>query len=86
MVLLLIATTLLTLLETITGVSWREYEQARAQKIVENSNDEEKDNGPEHNMDPKDGGDEKNKSQEESQEEETKEDINDVYSPESSKK
>ena len=64
------------------GLAWREYEQARAQKIVQNShNDEEKDNGPEHNMDKSDGGDEKEQIQEESKEEETKEDPNDVVQP-----
>ena len=48
---------------------WKEYEQARAQKIVENShNDEEQDNGPEHNMDKSDGGDEKEQVQEEVEE------------------
>ena len=64
------------------GLAWREYEQARAQKIVENShNDEEQDNGPEHNMDQSDGGDEKEQVQEESKEEETKEDTNIVVQP-----
>jgi len=64
------------------GLAWREYEQARAQKIVENShNDKERDNGPEHNMDQSDGGDEKEQVQEESKEEETKEDTNDVVQP-----
>ena len=48
---------------------WKEYEQARAQKIVENShNNEEQDNGPEHNMDKSDGGDEKEQVQEEVEE------------------
>ena len=64
------------------GLAWREYEQARAQKIVENShNDEEQDNGPEHSVDKSDGDDEEGKIEEESKEEETKEDTNDVVQP-----
>jgi len=50
------------------GLAWRNYEQARAQKIVENShNDTEQDDGPEHNMDKSDGDDDKEQEQDQTE-------------------
>ncbi len=64
------------------GLAWRNYEQARAQKIVENSQqDEEQEYEREHSVAEGDGNDEQEAKQEETKEEETKEDTDDVVQP-----
>ena len=64
------------------GLAWRNYEQARAQKIVENSQqDEEQEHEREHSVAEGDGDDEQEAKQEETKEEETKEDTDDVVQP-----
>ena len=64
------------------GLAWRNYEQARAQKIVENSQqDEEQEHEREHSVAEGDGDDEQETKQEETKEEETKEDTDDVVQP-----
>jgi len=64
------------------GLAWRNYEQARAQKIVENSQqDEEQEDEREHSVAEGDGNDEQEAKQEETKEEETKEDTDDVVQP-----